>query len=349
MDNKVKKCLKSYLCGKKHMDNNTPIALEYFKQTSKLIKQVKKDNKYNDIINETERECEKLLNKALETTIDEPNKIRTSTNNIFADIEQGNVKNLMEYNELDFYKVNNEGLTALHYAVKYGDTKFLKYAFKMGMDIDIPEMNNGYTLLEYAGLSNDPNIVIFLENNGANVHKHIKFRENKKFFNKLKQIDNSLIIKMILVGYPPLETDSLQFVFNYISATEKIGLDNITFKEFVLHLQSFVETIDSCFINILKEELSYTLLNKLGCPQNKIDILLYYIAVFINYPFNLSLRWLLNLEIKYNYFKIVKTTKTNKIKEVLIDTMNNTYIKPNILSKPAMENILSQWIIKINV
>ena len=354
MDTKIKKCLKSYLCGKKHMNTDNNTALQYFKQTTKLLHDLKinnMENKYNDILDQTENECDKLLNKTLETTIEEPNIITKKSQpiDIFSCIEKGDIDTIKTYNELDFYKTNAEGLTALHYAIKYGDTKILKYAFRLGIEIDTPELKTGYTLLEYAGVSNDPNLVTFLENNGANVYKHIKFRENKKYFNKLKQIDNSLIIKLVLVNYPPIETDSLSFIFDYIASTEKIGLDNITIKEFVLHLQSFVETIDNTFVNILKEELKFSLSNKLGCPQNKLDIILYYLALFINYPFNLTLRWLINLEIKYNFLKILKTTKPKNIKNVLIETIDNKYIKTNLLSRQTMENILSQWLIKINV
>jgi hypothetical protein len=365
-NNKIKKCLKSYLCGKKYINKNSNIALEYFKQSSCLINSIKKNNNgvIDKLLEETENACNQQLTNTLEMTIEqyiEPNKKNllakyTDNNNhdneLYNVIDMGDIKQLTinNYNEKDFYINNSDGLTPLHYAIKCGDTKVLKIAFSVGAHIDCPDTRFGHTLLEYAGLSGDPNMINFLESNGANVHKHINFRESVKYFNQVKEIDNALIMKLVLIS-KPLDDKSLDFIFKYIDINEMIGLNNITIKEFLLHLQSFISSLVSkdVFIDIIKEELKYSLQNKLGCPSNLLQLILYNLVPFMDYKYNLSLRWLLDLEIKYNIFKILKTTNIKNIKKKLINKVNKSYIKSNILTKEYLDNILSQWLIKINI
>jgi hypothetical protein len=106
------------------------------------------------------------------------------------------------------------------------------------------------------------------------------------------------------------------------------------------------------FINILKEELSYDLTFKLGCPINKIEILLYNLVPFIDYNNKLSLNWLISLEIKFIILKILKNKikiNTNQLKKELTDFLYLSYIKPEIIPEGLIQIIVLQWVSKIKV
>jgi ankyrin repeat protein len=348
-ENKIKKCLKSYLCGKKHLEIDNDKALAYFKQSSRLISELKANNINNLLLNETEVECDKLITSTLESSIDvidTKNIITNDDNDIFNTIETGKNNDLIKYKKQDFYKINSDGLTALHFAIKCGDSSVLKYAFKNGVDIDIPENTNGHTLFEFACLERDPNIIKFLQDNGADIHKHKAFRNNIKYYNKIKQIDNSLILKIILTGKKKSDNKKLDFIYKYIPESTLIGLDNITIKDFIYYLQAHAT---ETYINIIKEELEYNLLEKITCPNSKLEIILYNLIPFIDYPFNLSLRWLLNIEIKYKILKILKYNKITKLEQQLVNDINDSYIKTKLFNKDFMNNILYYWTNKINV
>lgn len=334
-EKKIKKCLKSYLCGKKHLANDSDKALAYFKQSTKLISELKANNINNVLLNETEVECDKIITSTIKETT-----IESNDNDIFNTIETGQTNDLIKYRLQDFYKINSDGLTPLHFAIKCGDSYVLKYAFQFGVDIDVPEDKNGYTLFEFACLERDPNIIKFLQDNGADVHKHKAFRNNIKYYNSIKQIDNSLILKIILTGKKKSDNKKLDFIYKYIPETTLIGLDSITIKEFVYYLQAHAT---ETYITIIKEELEYALLQKITCPNNKLEIILYNLVPFIDYPFNLSLRWLLNLEIKYKILKILKNNKNTKLEKLLLDDINDSYIKTKLFNKDFMNNILYYW------
>ena len=357
VEKKIKKCIKSYLCGKKYINQDNKLALDYLKQSSKLLQDIRMNKEMGEfelLIDDTENECNSLITSTLLTTINQNTPIYSQSTNldIFTIIDRGDYNELvkMKYNEYDFYKFNNEGLTPLHHAIKCGDTRVLKYAFTMGVDIDVPENNYGYTLLEFAGLSRDPNMCKFMELNGADIKKHIDFR-NKKYKNKNTMIDVSLIIKILLTKYNPLQNNNLDFLFTHIKPTEMIGLDDIEFKVLIQHINSLLmeNKYKDQIIKTLKEELAYDIQNSLGCPSNKLNILLYNLVPYIEYPHNLTLKWLLLLEMKYCILKKLKNTNIKEIKKELYSIFNNTYIKTHLLTKEHIINLFSQWIKKINV
>jgi hypothetical protein len=52
IENDIKKCLKSYLTGKKYIETNKEMAFEYFKQSLKYLGNIKdRDSIYKDILN----------------------------------------------------------------------------------------------------------------------------------------------------------------------------------------------------------------------------------------------------------------------------------------------------------
>ena len=383
-DLRIKKCLKSYLTAKKYYETDIDKSFEYFKQCIHILNDLKDKNipikeDLVNIIDETETECSKYLTNTIEKTMDRAmnrydNQANKTSNDLFELIETGKFDKLKEYKfgEINFNINNEDGLTPLHYAIKFGDTSFLKQAFKLGATID--QTNKfGHTLLEYACLEKDPNMINFLLLYGADMKKHLLFREGKKYFNSGKQIDNLLLEKYIIEYENKLsnsfpEIKYLNFIFNYINENEIIDLaycepnnsivlsNTISVNNLIKKLDMLIDTFNNdarnTFINILKEELQYDLTFKLGCPINKIEIILYNLVPFINFNENLKLNWLLCLEIKFIILNILKkkvNINTKQLKNELIEIIHNSYIKSEIVQEGFIKIIILQWIYKIKV
>ena len=379
----IKKCLKSYLTGKKYYDTDMDKSYEYFKQCIRILNDMKEkkvpiNDNFIDIIEETETECSKFLTLAIEKTIEKPlsKTIFPSTDNkeLFEIIETGNIQKLKEYNygSIDFNVYNEYGLTPLHHAIKFGDVTFLKQSFKLGACVD-QTSKFGHTLLELACLEKDPNMINFLTNYGADMKKHLKFREGRKYFNSGNQIDISIIEKIIMDFNNEHEQIShtikyLGFLFNYIKETEPINIEysdsnnstipkrKILFVELVKKLDKYLETIGKeqreTYITIINEELNYDLSFKLGCPTDKLQIILYNLVPFIDYQDNLKLNWLISVEIKYVILKILKNKikiNTIQLKQELTELLYISYIKPEIIPEGLIQLIVLQWINKIKV
>jgi len=376
---KIKKCLKSYLTAKKYYENDIEKSYDYFKQCINILNDIKETDKINDeyqkIIEETESECSKYLTLAIEATLEKPSKRKikideSQDNKLFEVIKTGEVDYLKnyEYGNCNFNIFDENGQTPLHLAIKFGDTTFLKHAFKLGTGIDKTN-KYGHTLLELACLEKDPNLINYLTYCGANMKKHLEFREGKKYFNNGNQIDIILIEKKIMDNTELLnEIKHLAFIFNYINKEEFIDLEycdpsnstisikKISFENFIKKLDVIINNFEEekrrTFINIIKEELSNELIFKLGCPLNKIEILLYNLVPFINYDHNLSINWLISLEIKFIILKILKNKikiNTSELKKELKEYLYLSYISPQIIPEGLIQIIVLQWICKIKV
>jgi ankyrin repeat protein len=377
-DKRVVKCLKSYLTAKKYYDSDIDKSMEYFKQCIKILNDIRDKNiKIKDdiinLIDETETECTKYLTKAIELTIEKPLKIPNfkpdNDNELFEIIEIGAIDKLKKYNygELNYQIYNEQGLTPLHCAIKYGDTSFIKNSLKLGACID--QTNKfGHTLLEFACLEKDPNMINFLSSYGADMKKHLLFREGKKYFNNGNQIDLMVLQKMIMeVGSPYDNLKYLEFIFEYLKPDEPIELEysdqknstisigKIKTKEFIKKLDNLLDTFNKekrdTYLQIIKEELAYELPYKLGCPSNKLEILLYNLVPFIEYD-NLKINWIISLEVKYLILKILKNKvkiNTPQLKKELTDLLYESYIKNQILPEGLIQTIVLQWLYKIKV
>jgi ankyrin repeat protein len=378
-EKRINKCLKSYLIAKKYCDSDVDKSFEYFKQCVRILNEIKDNNiKINDnlasIIEETETECSKYLTKTIKTNIEIPlikdtNKIQNN-NELFEIIETGNIDKIKKYNfgEINFNIYNNQGLTPLHYAINFGDTLFIKHALKLGACIDQTNIY-GHTLLEFACLEKDPNMINFLLNYGANMKKHLLFRKNKKYFNNCHEIDIILLEIFILESSNILNSNIkyLNWIFEYINPDDNINIglsqlnnstifeSNISFKTFICKLDILLSTLDetlrNTYISIIKEELKYNLLYKLGCPNKKIDILLYNLVPFIDFG-DIQLSWLISLEIKFLILKIFKNkTKINikELKNELNNLLYENYIKSELYPSGLIQIVMSQWISKIKV
>ncbi len=213
-------------------------------------------------------------------------------------------------------------------------------------------------------------MINFLSAYGADMKKHLEFREGKKYFNNSQQIDIALIEKKVMEfnEIKNWKIKNLEFVFNYINSEEHIDIDysnpknstismeKITVKDFIKKLDymvsNFSEDSKKSFIDILKDELSYPLAFKLGCPTKPLEIILYNLVPFIDQNQNLKLNWLISLEVKYSILKILKNKiriNTKELKQELAELLYLSYIKPEIIPEGLVQIIVLQWVYKIKV
>ena len=256
---------------------------------------------------------------------------------------------------MNFNIYDEDGNTPIHKAIKYGDTTFLKTVFKLGASIDIVN-KTGNTALEFACLEKDPNMIEFLLKNGSNMKKHLLFRDgNKKNISHQNYIDSSIILKIIFSYNESNNYDQLNFMLDIFKQNDLIGFNNYTYLDLIKHLNTLLNKINednkNTYLMIIREELTYPLKKSLGCPYNKLEILLTYLIPFIEYPFDLSMDWIINLELKYIIIKILKekSTLNNEIKNDLLNFLWKNYIKNNILHEEYLGNLISQWVSKIKV
>jgi hypothetical protein len=66
----------------------------------------------------------------------------------------------------------------------------------------------------------------------------------------------------------------------------------------------------------------------------------------MNLPFNLSIDWILNLELKYFFIKLIKSKSQINLEEkkIIIDYIWENYIKNNLFTEDYLGNLISQWI-----
>jgi ankyrin repeat protein len=366
----LKKYFKNYIDGKNIINKNSNKAQEYFKESLELLAELRKNHsdkiqKHKDIINKTETECTNYISLTIESSIESEfnkpdlkiNNNKLLTNLIVGDLEL--IKNAI-FGQINFNELINKQ-TILHYAIKYGDTTFLKYAFKLGARIDTTNFD-GNTLLEYACLEQDPNMINFLGLYGANIQKHLYFRDGtNKYTTNNDSIDINILLKTV-ISYIPIKKNNkeinnkiynkLKLIENSINLNEKINLNDNTFRDLFLGLMHLLyklpETSALTYLSIITEELSYIIINnKLGCPPNKLEIILTNLVPFIDYPFNISIDWVISLELKYLILKLIKNSID--IKKELMEKLWEIYIKSEIIQEDYLGCLISQWIAKIKV
>jgi len=365
----LNKYFKIYKEGKKSLKENKEQAFEYFKESLELLSELKKNHKNNikkhkNILDESESECHKYITLTIESSIEtEINEItKINNNNLLKYLETGNLDLIKKakYGQINFKElINNQ--TILHWAIKYGDTTFLKCAFKLGARIDTVN-SNGHTLLESACIEQDPNMIEFLGLYGANMRKHLYFRDGTIKYNIINDsIDINILLKIILsyissdiINKNNKIYNKLKMIENTFDLNEKININDYTFSDLFKSLGNLLNKLPEenalSYLNIISEELSYNLSNKLGCPINKLELLVVNLVPFIEYPFNISIDWVISLELKYLILKIIKNKLKNvDIKKDLIENIWSIYIKNEIIQEDYLGCLLSQWIAKIKV
>lgn len=374
---KIKKCLKSYLTAKKYYDTDLDKSFEYFKQCIRLLNDIKTSSRVKDdflnIMNETETECSRYITETIHKTIDRPIIKQSTLDNenmeLFEMIKIGDISRLkgLKYGDIDFNIQDENGLTPLHYAITYGDISFLKQCFRLGACIDMTN-KAGHTLLEMACLEKDPNMINFLLTYGADMKKHLLFRQGKKYYNKGNHIDFLLLQKIIMdIDSVNVSQDHFNSLKQHLNLDESISIETcdqnnslqsmgkITLGDFLINLNIMVDKFDpisrETYLNILKEELGFSLQSKLGCPNSKIEIILYNLCPFIDYN-NLKVSWILSQEIKYIILRVLRNKSKiniNELKQELAEILYSSYIKNNIVPEGLVQTIVLQWISKIKV
>jgi len=364
--NMLEKALKLYNIGKFNYNKDNELARKCFLLSLDTLKQLKTDkdgvdqfSSYHQLIQTTEVECNKLLS--------------SNILDIFQLIDQNNIQSIKDLPYINFQTINKKGNTVLHHSIDIGDIGIIKELLKKGGRIDSIN-GNGNTLLEYACLKKDPNIIHFLVAHGASMEKHLFFRKGKnKYYLNKTDIDIAILLKLIVcnsvennqnsINIASIESiknickdntnhNSFAFLKNYFNTNELIGLDKYTVNELIIGLNNMFNnklSIDT-YITIITEELNtYEEHKKINsCSYNKIDIILSNLIPFINYPFNLGCIFLLKNEIKYLIQYILKCNK-KEFKNLLLSKLFETYIQTNLFPEDYIGIIVFNILSKIKV
>ncbi len=346
MDDNLSKAIKIYNSGKKlYQENDKSKALKLFQKSLNMITEFKKLNpnenfNMNTIIINTEAECIKYLN---------------APPNVFELVNKNNLEEIKKIGFINFREINENGNTVLHHAIDIGDMGILKEMLKKGGMIDTTN-GNGNTLLEYACLKKDPNIISFMAAHGANMQKHLFFRkgDNKFYLNK-SDIDLAILLKLIIINRLKTSSNDITsniflFLEKYFNLNELIGLDKFTIRDLLIGLHNMFNNKESykSYSTIINEELNeYEKNRTTKCIYTKIDILLVNIVPFINYPYNIASIFILKNEIKCLMNYILKNNK-KEFKNILMTKLFEDYIQTGLFPEDYIGIIIYNILSKIN-
>ena len=337
------KALKLYEVGKNNFTNDEKLAkkcLELSLSTLNKLKNSNETSQYIQLIQTTEGECMKMLDLKKQQ-------------NVFLLIDRNDINIIKELKFINFREINEKGNTILHHAIDIGDMGIIKELLKKGGMIDSVN-GNGHTLLEYACLKKDPNIINFLVRHGSNMSKHLFFRKGTtKYYLNKSDIDMAILLKLIISNIKD-ETEINKFIFldKYLNMNDLIGLDKFTVKNMICGLDNMFNNKESyeTYKKILIEELEHYEKNKTIniCMYNKIDIILSNLVPFINYPFNINSSFIIKNEIKYIIRNILKNDK-KEYKKLLLSKLFDTYIQTNLFPEDYIGIIVYNILSKINI
>lgn len=350
MDKDLNKAIKLYNSAKKlYEENDKKKALKLFQNSLNMINEFKKLNpneltNINTIIANTEAECIKYLN---------------IPPNVFELVSKNKIEDIKKIEFINFREINESGNTVLHHAIDVGDMGILKEMLKKGGMIDTTN-GNGNTLLEYACLKKDPNIIAFMAAHGSNMQKHLFFRkgDNKFYLNK-SDIDLAILLKLIIINRQKTSSNDITsniflFLEKYFNLNELIGLDKYTVKDILIGLHNMFNNKESykSYSEIINEELNEFEKNKNDkinkCIHTKMDIILINIVPFINYPYNIATIFILKNEIKYLMNYILKNNKKD-FKNILMMRLFDTYIQTGLFPEDYIGIIIYNILSKINL
>tara|TARA_B110000908_G_C10262171_1_gene460180 strand:- start:2456 stop:3481 length:1026 start_codon:yes stop_codon:yes gene_type:complete len=324
----LKKALKYYL---KLKENKEKGGIPFAHKSLDYIKKIKNKKKYDKVLQETEEYCNIYLkNSAINHTVD------IDYNQLFKIIENGNLElfDKIKLNNKDIIKNNEDGLTPLHYCIKVGDTSILKKLLLY--DVSINTINSrGNTLIEYACLCNDPNMINFLTKHGAVIKKNLFLRDKKvKIKLKTNNLDCACICKiMIMNSYQKDINEIFNKIKKLVDFETLCGFGNFTIKQLLIGIgESLDETSLSTYIDILVEELSYELQDQLFCYKNKVEVLIYNLIPFIEYKFNITQENIFLMELyflkkKFNKKKLIELLFEKYIEKLVPEDFLGIQIK----------------------
>lgn len=325
--NKLQNAIYQIAKGKKEMkNNNNNLANRSFKDALKILNKLKLEDDINNInlielISSTETECKKNLSNNID---------------VFNLISENNYNEIYKIKKFNYNEINKNGNTILHHCIKCGDVKILVDLLKKGGKID--QVNNqGYTLLEYACIINDPNIIKILNDYGSNMEKHIYFRKSKsKMILKKSDIDLAILLKIIIINsFNKSDYSKFEFLNNYFNIDSFIGIDNFKVIHLLIGLHHLFKSKNSynTYKKIIIEELN-NFVQIDNCEYEKLDLILINLVPFINYPFNIATNFILKKEIIILLNKIKNQISINlnkkNYKNILFNELSENYIKKNL-------------------
>ena len=328
MEQELQEAIKLYLLGKRteNKDESKKLLLSSLHKL-KQLKHNFKDIQTEYLINKTETDCKHFLSKI---------------ENVFKIIDSGDVNKIKNLNNINFREINDKGNTVLHHCIDMGDIYILKELLKKGAKID--QVNgHGNTLLEYACLKKDPNIINFLINHGAQMDKHLHFRKDNKKYLNVCDIDLAILIKVIIEKNINNDNSLFLFLGNYFSWNQLVGFDKYTIRDLSIGLTNIFKNSD-CYYDYTKiiiEELEQFKNKDIKNGLSKVDVILFNLIPFINYPFNISSSVILKNELKF----IIKKYINNK--ELLTENIFNIYINNNLFKEDYIGVLIFQLINKL--
>jgi len=345
--NDLNKAIKLYNNAKKLYErNDKKKALKLFQNSLNMINEFKKLNpneltNINTIIANTEAECIKYLN---------------IPPNVFDLVSKNKIEEIKKIELINFREINEIGNTVLHHAIDVGDMGILKEMLKKGGMIDTVN-GHGFTLLEYACIKKDPNIIAFMASHGSNMQKHLFFRKgNNKFYLNKSDIDLAILLKLIIINRQKTTSNEITsniflFLEKYFNLNELIGLEKFTIKDLLIGLHNMFNNKESykSYSTIINEELNeYETNNTIKCIYTKIDIILINIVPFINYPYNIASIFILKNEIKHLMNYILKNNKKD-FKNILMMKLFDDYIQTGLFPEDYIGIIIYNILSKINL
>ena len=337
-------------------NNDIHLALEYARKVlNNLEKQdIKKHLKKSLNLLRTLNQTEEVTDLITLTNIEYKKSKKINT---FKLIKTNNLNKIKKLKNINFTEIDKYGNTVLHSCIKIGDIEILKELLKKGGTINSVN-GNGHTLLEYACLCKDPNIINTLLLLGADMKKHLFFRKgNDKYYLNKNDIDMAIIIKLLIFRFKLNEERNIEnfnFLLKYFNLNELIGLDRFTISNLIVGLEELFNG-KKCFEtykNIIIEELDYfDYCEKNGiktCFNSKLDIILINIVPFINYPFNISSEFYLTKEIKILLNHYIKNNKKN-YKNLIMNYIFQNYIETNLFKEDFIGIILYKLIKNIKL
>ena len=100
-----------------------------------------------------------------------------------------------------------------------------------------------------------------------------------------------------------IEEKLRKLCFSRIKEDHLVGLGNLEFKDFYEFycrtLLNLDEELLINYFNIISDEFSFELNNRLGCPSNYFEILIIYLFPFIKYDFNVSTKFIIISELVF--------------------------------------------------
>ena len=315
----LKKALKYFLKLKEN-ETNDKKGVGFANKSLSYLNQIKNKAKYNEIINETEDYCNNYIKYSAVPIVNI--KKTLEYNEIFDIIKKGDLAAFdnITLNPKDLVKNNGDGMTPLHLCVEVGDTTILKKL--LDYDVSINTINSkGNTLIEYACLCGDPNMVKFLTNHGALIKKNLFLRDKQvKIKLKTNNLDSACICKIMLMNsYKKKIKYEFKELKKNINFNSLCGFGNFTIENLLIGISHSIDDISlKNYLDIVLEELSYDLNDELFCYKNKVEVLIYNLVPFIEYEFNITQENVFLMEL---YF-----LKKRYSKKCLIDILFDRYV-----------------------